>query len=64
MKYATMDLGFICRVGDTESAKIARSEVRRLLTIPLAEVDVARFGFASIGKIVAHYQTTVAAESP
>jgi ADP-ribose pyrophosphatase YjhB (NUDIX family) len=65
MRYATMDLGFICRVEDTESAKIAKSEVRQLLTVPLADIDIARFGFASVGKIIAYYRTIIATdESP
>ena len=61
MNYATMDLGFICKVENTGDARVSESEVKRLLTVPPAEIDIARFGFASVGRIVAHYQTIVAA---
>lgn len=56
MHYATMDLGFICRVEGTKSVKVSASEVSRLLTVPLAQIDVARFGFASVGRIVEQYK--------
>jgi 8-oxo-dGTP pyrophosphatase MutT (NUDIX family) len=64
MKYATMDLGFICDVKDPQSARLAGSEVARLLTIPLAEVDITHFGFPSVGKIVAQYKAVVAGGAP
>jgi len=60
MQYATMDLGFICDVKDPQAARLAKSEVAKLLTIPLAEIDVTHFGFPSVGQIVQHYQTDVA----
>ena len=60
MTYATMDLGFICEVEDTKSAKVSASEVKQLLAVPLFDIDIARFGFPSVGKIVAQYRTLAA----
>lgn len=64
MRYATMDLGFVCKVEHTEPADLAANEVSQLLTVPLAEVDTTRFGFASVGKIVAQYKAVVAGGAP
>jgi NAD+ diphosphatase len=63
MPYATMDLGFICTVEDTTSAKVAHSEVTGLLAVPLAEIDITRFGFASVGKIVEQYKAIAATDT-
>jgi NADH pyrophosphatase NudC (nudix superfamily) len=60
MQYATMDLGFVCDVKDTTSAQLSHGEVSELLAIPLAEIDITRFGFPSVGRIVQRYQTVVA----
>jgi len=55
MRYATMDLGFVCRVKDVAAAR-AMDEVAEVLFVPLEEIDVARFGFASVGRIAERYR--------
>ncbi|UCD52353.1 MAG: NUDIX domain-containing protein [Phycisphaerales bacterium] len=57
MRYATMDLGFVCAVEDLTTAQIARDEVSQLLFVRLEEIDTTRFGFASVGRIVDRFRT-------
>jgi ADP-ribose pyrophosphatase YjhB (NUDIX family) len=56
MRYATVDLGFVCDVKDPAAARISKDEVTQLLFVRPEEIDTARFGFASVGQIVAHYR--------
>lgn len=55
MRYATMDLGFVCEVEDVAAAR-AQDEVAEVLFVPLEEIDVVRFGFASVGRIAERYR--------
>ena len=61
MRYATMDLGFVCRVESAQPARPSRKEVSKLIAVPMAEIDITRFGFASVGGIVARYRAEQAA---
>lgn len=54
--YATMDLGFICGVGDASVARAAEAEVVRLLFLRPEAIDPARFGFPSVARIVERYR--------
>ena len=58
VRYATMDLGFICDVQDAGAARVAEAEVARLLRIRLQEIDLSRFGFPSVARIVERYRTS------
>lgn len=53
--YATVDLGFICQVADAAAVRACPSEVAEFHSVPLEELDPARFGFDSIKKIVQRY---------
>jgi len=61
MRYATVDLGFVCKAEDLSVAKASEGEVTQLLFVRPQEIDTARFGFASVGKIVQRYQAEVVA---
>jgi NADH pyrophosphatase NudC (nudix superfamily) len=56
MRYATMDLGFVCEVKDPAATRVSKDEVSQLLFIRPKEIDTARFGFASVGRIVDRYR--------
>ena len=55
VRYATVDLGFICQIDNVAVAKVCQSEVAQLLFVAPEELDVSRFGFVSIRKIVQRY---------
>jgi len=57
MRYATVDLGFVCAVNSLEAARIAKDEVSQVLFVRPEEIDTARFGFGSVGKIVDRYRS-------
>ena len=57
MRYATVDLGFVCKVEDLTVARAFEDEVARLLFLRPEEIDIARFGFPSVGKLVERYRT-------
>jgi len=57
MRYATVDLGFVCAVRDLTAVKASEDEVTQLLFVRPEEIDTARFGFPSVGKIVERYRT-------
>jgi ADP-ribose pyrophosphatase YjhB (NUDIX family) len=57
VRYATMDLGFICDVEDAAVARAAEAEVARILLLRPEEIDISRFGFPSAAQIVERYRT-------
>jgi len=61
MRYATMDLGFVCEVKDLNVVQTSKSEVMELLFVRLQEIDVARFAFASVARMVERYKAEGAA---
>ncbi len=56
VRYATVDLGFVCGVTDMHVAGAPNREVARVLFVPLQDVDITRFAFPSAGEIVARYR--------
>ncbi len=54
--YATVDLGFVCQVDNLSAFRACQSEVQQVLFVPPEELDVDRFGFESIRRIVAQYK--------
>ena len=56
MRYATVDLGFVCDVKDPAAAKVAKDEVTQVLFARPEEIDTTRFGFPSVGRIVDRYR--------
>ena len=61
LRYATMDLGFVCEVKDLSAARASESEVSEILLVRPQEIDVTRFAFTSVGRIVECYQAQCAA---
>jgi NAD+ diphosphatase len=59
VRYPTMDLGFVCQVADLSALTAERNEISHASFVPLAEIDPARFGFASIASMVECYRATV-----
>ena len=58
MQYATLDLAFVCDVEEFAGLAIARDEMTEVLFVRPEEIDVARFGFASVGRFVEHYKSS------
>ncbi len=56
VRYATMDLGFVCGVEDATVACAAEDEVARVRFVKPMEIDPARFGFPSVVRIVERYR--------
>jgi len=56
LRYATMDLGFVCQARDLDAIEAAQSEVMELLFVPPDEIDTSRFAFDSLGKMVEQYR--------
>jgi ADP-ribose pyrophosphatase YjhB (NUDIX family) len=56
VRYATVDLGFVCGVADIHAAGAPNKEVARVLFVPVQDVDITRFAFPSLGKIVDRYR--------
>ena len=56
MRYATVDLGFVCEVKDLATTAIAQDEVTEVLFVRPEEIDTKRFAFASLGKMVERYR--------
>lgn len=53
--YRTLDFGFVCEAAGVEGARAMESEVERVLLLDPVDVDLARFAFASIGRIAGEY---------
>ena len=59
IRYATVDLGFVCEVADLKRLAPEASEVAEILFVPLQEVEVDRLGFSSLARIVEDYRNGV-----
>ena len=59
VRYATMDLAFVCRVADMSRLTVEHSEVSEVSFVPLGDIDTTRFGFASIAKTVDRYRASL-----
>lgn len=53
--YRTLDFGFACEATGVEKARPMDGEAERVLLLELAEIDLARFAFGSVGRIVEAY---------
>ena len=58
MQYTTLDLAFVCDVKDFAGLTVARDEVTEVLFLRSEEIDIARFGFPSVGRFVEHYRSS------
>jgi ADP-ribose pyrophosphatase YjhB (NUDIX family) len=56
--YSTVDLAYICEVGDASKAE-ARDDVEAILFIPPAELVLEKFGLESVRKVVCLYLGTL-----
>ena len=56
VRYATMDLGFVCDIADLKAPVSFSSEVRQVVFVPVAEIDLSQFGFPSAARIVERYR--------
>jgi hypothetical protein len=54
--YATVDLSFVCGVADLHVAGVSNREVAQVLFVPPQDVDITKFAFPSVGKIVERYR--------
>ncbi len=59
IRYPTMDMGFVCKVADFSVLTTELSEIAQVVFVPPAEIDLARFGFASIASMVERYRAAV-----
>jgi NAD+ diphosphatase len=59
VRYPTMDLGFVCQVADLSALTAERSEISQVSFVPLAAIDLSKFGFPSIASMVDRYRATV-----
>jgi NAD+ diphosphatase len=59
VRYPTMDLGFVCQVADFSSLAVEQVEIAQVSFVPVGEVDLTRFGFASIAGMVERYQASL-----
>jgi NAD+ diphosphatase len=59
VRYPTMDMGFVCKVADFSVLTAEQSEIAHVSFVPPAEIDLARFGFASIAGMVERYRAAV-----
>jgi len=55
VRYRTLDLGFVCEADAVEQARPRESEVEQVLLLPPGEIEIARFAFASVGRIAVEY---------
>jgi NAD+ diphosphatase len=55
VRYATMDLGFVCQVGDISHAMARESDIEAVLFKSPGETDVGRFAFRSLARLVELY---------
>jgi NAD+ diphosphatase len=57
VRYATMDMGFICQVRDISRAAARESDIEAVLFKSPRETDVGRFAFRSLARLVELYLT-------
>ena len=55
VRYATADLGFVCEVDDAGQARPCEEAIEAVLFKRPEEIDIGRFGFASVGRLVQCY---------
>jgi NAD+ diphosphatase len=59
VKYPTMDLCFVCQVADWAALNAERSEISQVSFTAPADIDLSRFGFPSIARMVECYRAAV-----
>jgi len=55
VRYATMDMGFVCQVEDVSQAAARERDIEAVLFKPPREIDPARFAFRSPARLVERY---------
>jgi NAD+ diphosphatase len=60
VRYPTLDLGFVCQVADLSVLIAEPTEISRVSFVPIADIDLTRFGFQSIANMVKCYRAAVA----
>jgi NAD+ diphosphatase len=55
VRYSTMDMGFLCRVHEPAKAAPQERDIRAILFVPLQEIDLGRFAFPSLARLVERY---------
>ncbi len=58
VRYATMDLGFVCEIADLDAPGLCTREIAEVVFVLLDDVDLAKFGFSSTARIVERYRMT------
>ncbi len=55
VRYATTDMGFVCRTGDISQAAVRESDIEAILFKRPEEIDAGRFAFRSLARLVNLY---------
>jgi mutator protein MutT len=55
VRYATMDMGFVCQVGDISQATARESDIESILFKSPRQIDLGRFAFHSLARLVERY---------
>jgi len=55
VRYATVDLGFVCEVADASVARAAEGEIAAVAFRKREEIELERFAFASTRRLVERY---------
>lgn len=55
VRYRTVDLGFVCTAAEVARARPQETEIAEVLLLKPEEIDLDRFAFRSVGRIVGCY---------
>jgi len=55
VRYRTLDIGFACAAAGASEAKPTESEIEAVLLLRPQEIEIGRFAFGSVGRIVECY---------
>ncbi len=55
VRYRTLDLGFACVAAGVSEARPKESEIEAVLLLRPPEIEIGRFAFGSVGRIVERY---------
>ena len=55
VRYATMDMGFVCQARDVSQAEARESDIETVLFKSFRDIDLDRFAFRSLARLVERY---------
>ncbi len=59
VRYATMDMGFVCQVGSISQAAAREIDIETVLFKHPGEIDLSQFAFRSLARLVEQYVTKI-----